>query len=188
MDAASGILLRRLGLDERGKAERLLTFVDLEEPYSAGDGDFDLPHAKLDRADEADFFPAAIGDIGEPSLSIPRSVPAGYELQSGARFVAGGERILHLIYSDGLETVSLFVQPGRVAVGSLPALAYRIRLKSADGYAWPGFPRGLSWQAGAYTLMLVGAAPTGELREIADALPQGPLHRSLARPMSDLLR
>ena len=69
-------------------------------------------------------------------------------------------------------------------------------LKDAQVYAagntspqlrWEGFPRGLAWQDGQSTLTLVGAAPTDELTQMANALPQAPLRRSLRQRLGHLV-
>jgi hypothetical protein len=115
------------------------------------------------------------------------SLPAGYRLESGTTFKAGAASVVQLVYSDGLEDVSLFAQPGSMARSGLPASARNVRLSRVDGLRWEGFPRGVAWQDGQSTLTLVGAAPTDELTQMANALPQAPLRRSLRQRMGHLV-
>ena len=65
--------------------------------------------------------------------------------------------------------------------------ARNVALSKVDGLRWEGFPRGLAWQDGQSTLTLVGAAPTDELTQMANALPQAPLRRSLRQRLGHLV-
>jgi hypothetical protein len=118
---------------------------------------------------------------------MPATLPAGYRLESGTTFKAGGASVVQLVYTDGLEDVSLFAQPGTMARSGLPASARGVHLRKVAGLAWDGFPRGVAWQAGPRMLTLVGASFTDELTKMANALPQAPLRRSLRQRVGHLV-
>ena len=95
--------------------------------------------------------------------------------------------VVQLVYSDGLEEVSLFDQPGKLSAGSRPPGAHRIRLRHGPAFSWDDFPRGTEWQAGSDIYTLVGASPPDELTEMANGLPQAPFRRTLRQRLDALV-
>ncbi|MEA2591881.1 MAG: sigma-E factor negative regulatory protein RseB [Actinomycetota bacterium] len=188
IEAGTGLLLERESYDAAGRVERSYAFTSVREPYVATEQD-------LHPASQVAPFPAAqqlwftAPELSRQAraLGVPETLPAGYRLESGTTFKAGAASVVQLVYSDGLEDVSLFAQPGSMARSGLPASARNVRLSRVDGLRWEGFPRGVAWQDGQSTLTLVGAAPTDELTQMANALPQAPLRRSLRQRMGHLV-
>jgi hypothetical protein len=182
IDAATGVILQREGFQRQGRLERLVSFNQLEVPYDAPLSDFSMPAVSGPRgaATQERVVPRTGGK--EPELGgfrAPAALPAGYHLDSQARLDVGDETVAHVTYSDGLEPLSLFRQPGVLHRSSLPQGAKPAKLKKVQGYAWESFPRGLAWQDGQASFVLVGAASVDELTRIANALPQSGLHRSI---------
>jgi hypothetical protein len=192
IDAATGVILERDGFERHGRLERMVSFSDLEVPYDAPKSDFSIPPVPS-HGSGGPSGPAA-GD--RPAKAIreqvvatmrpdatgfrpPEALPAGYRVASQTRFDAVGTQVVHLTYSDGLEPLSLFRQPGALQRGTLPEGATPTKLRKVQGYAWESFPRGLAWQDGQASFVLVGAASTDELIRIANALPQSGLRRSI---------
>ena len=111
-----------------------------------------------------------------------------FHISAGSKEIASAPAtVVQLAYSDGLQDVSLFVQPGTMTRAGLPASAHDVRLSKVTGLGWEGFPRGIAWQDGESTLTLVGASPTDELTRMANALPQSPLRRSLRQRLVHLV-
>ena len=188
IEATTGLLLKRESYDAAGMVERSIAFTEVREPYVPTVEDVHPPT----RADPSSVAPQRWFSGSELSrqakaFGMPESLPAGYRLESGTTFKAGAASVVQLVYSDGLEDVSLFAQPGSMARSGLPASARNVRLSRVDGLRWEGFPRGVAWQDGQSTLTLVGAAPTDELTQMANALPQAPLRRSLRQRMGHLV-
>jgi hypothetical protein len=190
IDAATGVILEREGFERRGRLERLVSFSRLEVPYDAPASDFSAPpgagRAAGGGAEEQVVSQApAATDAG---FRAPDVLPAGYHLQSGTRFDVDDAEVVHFTYSDGLEPLSLFRQPGALQRRSLPQDAAPTKLRKVGGYAWEGFPRGLAWQDGQASFVLVGAASTDELIRIANALPQGGMRRSIPQRIGHFFR
>jgi hypothetical protein len=188
IDATTGLLLRRESYDAGGRVERSIAFTEVQDPY--------VPTVEdLQRSVQAGgSSPAAQhwltnGELsrGAKSLGVPETLPAGYRLESGTTFEAEGASVVQLVYTDGLEDVSLFAQPGTMTPSRLPASARVVHLRKVAGRAWDGFPRGVAWQDGQHVLTLVGASFTDELMQMANALPQAPLRRSLRQRVGHLV-
>lgn len=177
VDAATGLILQRQSFDGQGRIERSITFTSVQEPYTPPDSALNPPLKGTTPAQQ--FFPAGEVTGFAHSAGLPETLPGGYRLRAGARFSAGRTQVNQLVYSDGLEVVSLFQQPGALSRSSIPAGAQKVRLDHESGYLWQVFPRGAAWQAGPNTDTLVGASPSDEFQAIANALPQAPIGRSL---------
>jgi hypothetical protein len=188
IDATTGLVLRRESYDARGMVERSIAFTDVEEPYVATVEDLQpLTQPGPSPAAPQQWFTAGELSRQAKTLGMPETLPASYRLESGTTFKAGGASVVQLVYSDGLEDVSLFVQPGRMARSGLPAGARDVRLGKVAGLRWEDFPRGIAWQDGPSTLTLVGASPIDDLTNMANALPQAPLRRSLRQRLGHLV-
>jgi negative regulator of sigma E activity len=188
IEATTGLLLKRESYDAAGMVERSIAFTEVREPYVPTVEDLHPPtQAGPSSAAPQRWFSGSELSRQAKAFGMPESLPAGYRLESGTTFKAGAASVVQLVYSDGLEDVSLFAQPGSMARSGLPASARNVRLSRVDGLRWEGFPRGVAWQDGQSTLTLVGAAPTDELTQMANALPQAPLRRSLRQRMGHLV-
>jgi hypothetical protein len=197
IDAATGVILEREGFERHGRLERMVSFSELQVPYDAPQSDFSvlpstaLPTQGSTRTPEPSGPPGAGRSAAIQERVVPtmrpdatgfrpsEALPGGYRVASQTRLDAGGATVVHLTYSDGLEPLSLFRQPGALQRGALPQGAKPTKLRRVQGYAWESFPRGLAWQDGQASFVLVGAASTDELIRIANALPQSGLRRSI---------
>jgi negative regulator of sigma E activity len=188
IDATTGLLLKRESYDAAGTVERSIAFTEVREPYVPTVEDLQPPpQAGPSPAAPQRWFSASELTHQAKALGMPEILPARYRLESGTTFKAGAASVVQLVYSDGLEDVSLFVQPGSMPRSGLPASARNVQLGKVDGLRWEGFPRGVAWQDGQSTLTLVGAAPTDELTQMANALPQAPLRRSVRQRLGHLV-
>jgi negative regulator of sigma E activity len=188
IDATSGLLLKRESYNAAGTVERSIAFTEVREPYVPTVEDLHPPtEPGPSPAAPQRWFSAGELPRQARALGMPETLPARYRLKSGTTFKAGTASVVQLVYTDGLEDVSLFAQPGSMARTGLPASARNVGLSKVDGLRWEGFPRGLAWQDGQSTLTLVGAAPTDELTRMANALPQAPLRRPLRQRLGHLV-
>lgn len=187
IEATTGLLLKRESYDATGMVERSIAFTEVREPYVPTVEDLHPATRAGPSPAPQRWFSAAELSRRAKALGMPATLPGGYRLESGTTFKAGTASVIQLVYSDGLEDVSLFAQPGSMARSGLPASARNVRLSRVDGLRWEGFPRGVVWQDGQSTLTLVGAAPTDELTQMANALPQALLRRSLRQRMGHLV-
>lgn len=131
----------------------------------------------LDRVDVRSDWPA------------PTVLPGGYRLFDAGRPVHDGVAVQHLAYSDGLATVSVFSQPGRL--GSLAGSGYdEVRVDGAAVWLQPGVPTRAVWSGSGQVFTLVSDAGTAGVLAVVAALPHdraqesgvgARLHRGWAR-------
>jgi hypothetical protein len=187
IDATNGLLLAREIYDAGGRVERSIAFTDVQDPYVPTVEDLHRPVEAGPSSPAPQRLTAGELSRGAKALGMPETLPASYRLESGTTFKAGGASVVQLVYTDGLEDVSLFAQPGTMARSRLPASAREVHLRKVAGLAWDGFPRGVAWQDGQRMLTLVGASFTDELTQMANVAPQAPLRRSLRQRMRHLV-
>lgn len=168
VDAATELIVRRETFDLTQAPVRVVAFTDLEvseqrvvAPESDG---LEVEDHALTAMDAA-----ALRDRG---FLVPDALPGGYELLG--RFEVEDARVptLHLVYGDGLYTLSLFQQQGKL---SMEAVRRAERLTTHSGGAvwrWPGSePRRVVWAGEGTTFTALTDAPTDELLTVISGLP-----------------
>jgi sigma-E factor negative regulatory protein RseB len=165
LDRATGLLLRRDVLDRAGSLLRRNELLSVRtSPVVPAAASPVVPQGvRLDEGDlsrlEADGWPVV------PML------PDALELYE-ARWLADG--VLHLSYSDGLSTLSLFVQNGE----RKPA-AGAVSRRVGGGEVWEssGEPERAMWTSDGRTWTLVSDAEPAVVDEVLAALPHTPPRR-----------
>lgn len=160
IDRTTGLVLQREVFGSAGRPVRVVRVLQLdtapvpESPVGSGPA-VALRELQVSRLSKA--YPA------------PPALAGGYRRLAAYRH----ERVVHLLYSDGLHGLSLFSQPGELSVRALPQGGSKVRVGSSGGvrYTWPG-GEVLTWQAGPMVHTLVGDATTEELLAAARSLPR----------------
>lgn len=162
VDDASDLVLRREVYDASGRAVSSSAFVDVAigaasaSPSSLG------------------ASPASLADV---PADLPRALPNDLELYDARVRVRNGARVLHLAYSDGLSTLSLFAQRGGAVGDDMDGFTRR-RVGSASAWVAEGMPTRVVWAGGGRVWTLVSDAPHSVLRDAMRVLPQDPAPRS----------
>ncbi len=127
---------------------------------------------------------------------VGADLPGGLSLYDVREATADGNPVLHLTYSDGISTVSVFEQRGRLATAAngaaLPGwrtvtLADGRSVAQADGAGLRA-----AWQARSLVLAIVADVPSTSVPAVIASLPYGPepaqhrsalgrIHRGLGR-------
>lgn len=160
IDPITGLVLQRQVFGPEGKPVRILTVL------------------QLDTAPVPDASDANSGKVDAPRTINVSRLPSAYRgpdaLVGGYRRVGAyrHERLVHLLYTDGLHGMSLFSQPGTVSGGSLPPGGQAVRVGTSAGvhYTWPGGDV-VTWQAGPVVHTLVGDGTSADLLAAARSLP-----------------
>lgn len=173
IDRGTGLLLRRDLLGGDGSVVRRAEFVQLAMGAAvSGHLPAMLPSPggrALDDGDLDDWrgrgwpCPHVLGGL---SLFDARTVP-----DSGAARLA--DTVLHLSYSDGLSTVSVFVQQGRLPASLLTSA----KTATVGGHivrVLGGSPRQLVWESGGYVVTVVADAPADVVAGVVAGLPHLP--------------
>ena len=150
VDAVTGLVLRREVLGADGALMRRSELLDVRLGTTAGltrSATATLVAPRGERVDEVSL--ALLEAEGWP---VVRSLPGSLDLYD-VRWLSDG--VLQTAYSDGLSTMSLFVQRGEMA----PTASGVIR-RVGDGTVWeaPGEPERVVWTGGGFTWTLVSDA------------------------------
>ncbi len=174
LDRATGLVLRREVYDRRGRTTRASAFVQVNM------GEASVPPGAADTAWSGALDPAALDRLRANGWHCPESLPGPLSLVDARRGGREGD-IVHLSYSDGIASVSVFEQRGRLDEDGL-AGSHR---RTARGHAvWVGgqVPRRVVWSSGSTVYTVVADAPEATVDAVVAALPHraagdGPLGR-----------
>lgn len=170
VDTATGLVLRREVFDAEGRTVRASAFVNVDTdavprladavpPASGPATGKPVPAAELDRMRAAGWAaPARVGS----DLAL-------YDARSTG---SGRARMLHLSYSDGLSTVSLFEQPGRLDPAVLRGWQQQ-RIGATEVYVRDTLPQRVAWSGAGTVYTLVADAPAQTVDAVVAALPAG---------------
>lgn len=167
LDADSHLVLRREVLDTAGSVISSAAFVEMTTGPSM------VPVAQVE---QAPVHPSgellsneALTDLEQEGWPVPRTITsASFDLFEARLHDDGATPVLQLSYSDGLSTLSLFVQRGWL--DGDPAGTAR----SLDGgTVWieQGAPERVVWSGGEFTWTLVSDAASETVSEAVRALP-----------------
>lgn len=150
-------------------------FEDVRFSSDLPNADFSLPK---------DYAVVRGEKIGEPSKDVaevvrdagfsaaaPRFLPDGFTPLEGHVIAIKGIRTLHVLYSDGIRTVSLFENPGSSGLDLARLHPQAVKVGSRDAqYAERGTTTLLTWDDGPLHCALVGELPIDELARIAGSI------------------
>ena len=159
IDVESGMLLKADLIDESGHAVEQFMFTHIEffsempghllEPEISSDG------FTLHRHREIDTHAPGGGGVWEVA-----ALPDGFtlELQQRKHISASPNAVDHLVYSDGLSTLSVFIEP---VDGEQPPLRGDSRMGAVNAY---------STLFGDHQITVVGALPERTVRLVGDGI------------------
>lgn len=167
LDSATGIVLRREVYDQAGRVVRASAFI------SVAVGPRSLPaHLPPMRgipwSDRLDG--AGLQVMRDQGWKVPGSLP-GMSLYDARRSSSAGGTALHLGYSDGLSTVSVFEQRGRLDTARLRGYTVVVR-GSTRVHQRGGIPTELVWSADGTVYTVVADAPPEMVDAVVTALPR----------------
>ncbi len=169
IDDATGLLLRRERLDEAGSVVRAVSFEEIT--IGAGPAVAVPDDARATEADPRGRIDGAYRD--------PDHAGDGFTIVSRTMRPDG---VAHLLYSDGLLTVSVFQQPGTIAWDALPAGGSRVEV---DGVAAVQYRTTVGtatvWARDGIVYTTVSDAPEHEVAELAASVSGGRQDNRLAR-------
>lgn len=181
VDDKSGLLLRRETYAGEDQMLRMVAYLRLDlSPENNPRIEQEIRPTRGQRPGQA-RRELQVGDVdalGRAALRdagwvVPEELSHDYLIDGTYALTAGDSQPLQSVYSDGLYTVSLFEQRGRLDPATLPGGAEVTGEFGFDAYTWPGaVPRRVVWEAEGVTWSLVGDAPPDEFSAIIDSLPQ----------------
>jgi sigma-E factor negative regulatory protein RseB len=192
LDRRTGLLLRREVFDADGRRVRSTAFVDV----SVGEPDALATQPEMTTQVRPaqrgrPVSTAQLNRMRDDGWHVAARLPAGFRLFDVRRSAHGDAEVLHLAYSDGLSTTSLFSQPGELGTSAPDGFAPH----TADGRpvwtASDGVVRRMVWAGGGRVWTLVSDAPDDVVtRQVAvlphDAIPDDGPGARLVRGLSRL--
>jgi len=116
------------------------------------------------------MLPGTVPDAGFKPIK-PRYLPDGFTLIAGDVSQVKGIRNLHLIYSDGIRTLSLFENATDRAIDFTGMKALRTKFEDHDAqYVHDGPTTLLAWRERGLAFALVGDLELKELTQIATSV------------------
>jgi sigma-E factor negative regulatory protein RseB len=156
-------LLRRETFDRAGRLVRSSAFTSVTVGPQAPDV---VPAGSS--TDQLD--PTAIAAMRRAGWHIPAALAGDLELYDARMRTHDGDRVLHLSYSDGLMTLSLFVQRGRLGTTKLAGFT-RQQVSGAPVWVRPTTPERVVWGGGGRVFTLLSDAPSETVRAAVVVLP-----------------
>ena len=164
VDDATGLVVRRDVLDENGSLVRSSEYVSLQVGAATAKVTGQVLQPSGKRLDEQ-----ALAALRRDGWPISGTLPSGLELfEARLHDEDTDTEVLQLSYSDGLSTLSLFVQPGE-----LPEDLSGSARSMAGGTVWvsSGTTERLVWSGGGRTWTLVSDAPDDTVEGAVLTLP-----------------
>jgi sigma-E factor negative regulatory protein RseB len=175
IDTRTGLPLRREVFDSGSRLVRASAFVELHlggamPSASAPTVTAPAPETLLGRAQ--------VARLRQAGWVLPAQLPGGMVLYDVRQEGAGDDVVVHLSYSDGLSTVSVFVQNGRLATHTLSGWS-RSRMGGPVYVHDYGLGRRVTWNGHGRVYTVVADAPPGAVTALVAWLPHGEHHRGL---------
>ena len=161
VDTATALVLRLEVFDSRGAAVRASSFIAVTQgrpsPAVPQQGTLAVP-AGLDRLRAAGW-------------TVPATLPHGLRLYDVRTMDSPTGPIVHASYSDGLSTVSVFAQHGRLDTGALSGYG-EVRYGDVSVYVYDGTPRRVMWAANGMVYTILTDAPEEMIQSVLATLPR----------------
>ena len=190
LDDESGVVLRREVYGPRGHATRQSVFLDVDVWQAGGSaesGDAADTAPSPSATDDGRPWPtamdaAAVARMSSYGWDCPRRLPGPLQLVDARR---GGKdsAIVHLSYADGIASISVFQQQGRLDPTSVAGYR-RTEIDGDQVWVRDSVPRRVVWSSGGRVYMVLADAPQRTvdravvlLHERADQGEGGPVDR-----------
>ena len=169
VDEATGIVVRRDTFQAEGAPSRVVAFTDLRVTGSS----ITVPSGvdATDRGAYRTVSDEGLGILGRVGWSVPDELPGGYLLRGGYALPEAEGSSLHLVYTDGLYTLSVYQQFGLVDPDALGDAASQIH-DDMHIWRWPGSePERMVWTGDGRTFTAVSDAPFDQVMAAVHGLP-----------------
>lgn len=175
IDEFTGVVARRETYGPRGNPRRLVAYTELTAVEPHPDVRTGASSVMADGGPIQALSSDSLETLGRTGWVVPPSLPGGYRLSRGYALGNGPEESsLHLVYTDGLYSTSIYQQRGGLASsaveGAVPTLYRSFHL-----WRWPGAqPERMAWSAEGMTFTAVGDATVEQVLQSLQELPNSP--------------
>ena len=154
LDRDTGLILRREVYDERGRPSRASAFVDIA--VRRADFVASARTSSFPEANEESLDMAGVARMRAHGWTCPKRLPGPLTLVDARRKPNSG--VLQLSYADGLSSVSVFQQPGRLDEEEMVGYR-RDTLAGRDVWVREEVPVRVLWSADGRVFTLLADAP-----------------------------
>jgi outer membrane lipoprotein-sorting protein len=176
VDAQTKLVLQKDRYSPSGAVSHQLRFEQIRFTGSIPKQLFDVPSSGFTRSNgpthgiPSNDLQAVVRTAGFHALG-PKYLPEGFLPVAGDVSDIKGVRTLHLLYSDGLRTVSLFENARGAAVDLKSYTVHQTKVRTfAAQYMQDGSTTLLTWAQGDLHFALVGEISRNELVQIASSV------------------
>ena len=164
LDGQTSLVLRREVFDREGHLVRSSAYASLTVSPS---------YAKLARSTLAPqrLSPGEVEQLRADGWPIPAALPGDLELYDAKLKAHDGKDVLHLSYSDGLSTLSLFAQRGRLGSKPVAGFAKQRIGRAAVWVRSSPSPQRVVWGGSGRVFTVLTDAPPDAVRAVVQALP-----------------
>lgn len=173
LDAQTKLVLEKDRYAASGSVAHQMRFEEITYTNAIPAALFQLPSSGYARKEgpghgiPSNDLEAVVRTAGFPALG-PKYLPDGFLPVAGDVTDIKGVRTLHLLYSDGLRTISLFQNARGAAVDLSKYTVHKTKVRSTDAsYVEDGPTTLLTWSSGSHHFELVGELSRTELVRIA---------------------
>jgi negative regulator of sigma E activity len=172
IDGQTHLVLQKERYAANGSLTSQMRFEQLRYTGAIPTGVFDVPKDLPQSRGSSHSLPSndisrAVHDAGFDAKS-PRYLPDGFLPVAGDVADVNGVRTLHLLYSDGIRTISLFQNARGAAVDMSRYHPHDIKVEASDAqYVEEGPVTLLAWSESGLHFALVGELSRSELVKIA---------------------
>jgi sigma-E factor negative regulatory protein RseB len=177
IDKRTGLALRREVFDSAGRLVRASAFVELHLGGVMPAANTPMPSVAT-AARETPLDGAQVAQLRQVGWLLPTQLPGGMVLYDVRSQGTDADTIVHLSYSDGLSTVSVFVQRGRLATHALSGWS-QARMGGTVYVHDYGLGRRVTWNGHGRVYTVVADAPPTAVAALVASLPHGEHHRGL---------
>ncbi len=175
VDAASKVALDRQEFGPSGALVSETRFEQIRYPAQLTEADFSLPKNFAVVRDptlaETPEQPDAVVTSAGFAAHAPRELPEGFAPVEGDFVELHGVRMLHLLYSDGIRTFSLFESSRASTLEAATTQLQSMRIGDHSGeYAEDNATGVLSWSDGSVQYTLVGEVGLVDLAHLAESI------------------
>ncbi|HTY71513.1 MAG TPA: sigma-E factor regulatory protein RseB domain-containing protein [Actinomycetes bacterium] len=163
IDRSSGLLLRRELLDPAGRVTHSTAFIEVH----AGVAATMPPGRDVASPWASEVAPSEVSLLAAGGWDCPRHLPGDLTLYDVRRSAATGAAVVHLAYSDGLVSVSVFEERGHLARAGLAGYT---RATMAGRTVYTRGSDEVTWAADGIVYTVVSDTPT-DVSAIVAALP-----------------
>ena len=176
VDAQTKLVLEKVRYASSGSVAHQMRFEQITYTNAIPSGLFAIPDGSYTRKDgpshgiPSNDLEAVVRTAGFPALG-PKYLPDGFLPVAGDVTDIKSVRTLHVLYSDGLRTISLFENARGAAADLSKFTVHKTKVRNGDAqYVQDGPTTLLTWSSGSRHFALVGELSQNELVRIASSV------------------